>query len=85
MPLNAFCEIFGFYSFICNVSLYLCTVHEVRRVLASNDEHLFDITQRVEMVSNFYLAFRCFQISDTTEFVPGWDSNSHPSDLWANT
>ena len=25
------------------------------------------------------------QIWDTTEFCPRWDSNSQPSDLWANT
>ena len=29
--------------------------------------------------------FIFFQIWDTTEFGPGWDSNTQHSDLWANT
>ena len=29
--------------------------------------------------------FMCFQISKPPSFSPGWDLNSQPSDLWADT
>ena len=35
-------------------------------------------------VQQFYCCNIFFKIWDTTEFCPGWDSNSQPSDLWAN-
>ena len=37
----------------------------------------------VEFAIYWYMNIVC-EIWDTTKFGPGWDSNSQPSDLWAN-
>ena len=45
---------------------------------------LVSITQAPRM-TDAQASFICFQIWYTTEFCPRCDSNSQPSDLWANT